>query len=229
MLYIKHAEQTVKRMMIDLEDYIWHVKFEGSTTEKIFFLLIHVTVHLAGGRNIIVNLFESIYYEFKEAKTNFIVMMRLGSQLFILIMSMYYLYNKSTLHNSYKSLSHQSQCPNRKTWNKTKSSPKTFLPVLKTKTSDSSNVYTQKYTLTLHPKIVFCLPGAGFMRLFGTYLASHGSSLGTYFRLLRPRGVTLDFREILKRVNTPFMFCLKVPGSASPAEVSDICYSKIRV
>lgn len=57
------------------------------------------------------------------------------------------------------------------------------------------------------------------MRLVGAHLASHGSSLGTYFRLLRPRGVSLDFREILKRVNTPFMFCLKVPGSASPAEV----------
>ncbi|XP_063832001.1 head-specific guanylate cyclase [Ostrinia nubilalis] len=56
--------------------------------------------------------------------------------------------------------------------------------------------------------------GGGFMRLFGTHLASHGSSLGTYFRLLRPRGVPLDFREILKRVNTPFMFSLKIPGSS---------------
>ncbi|KAJ8720755.1 hypothetical protein PYW08_006220 [Mythimna loreyi] len=64
--------------------------------------------------------------------------------------------------------------------------------------------------------------GAGFMRLFGTYLASHGSSLGTFFRLLRPRGVPLDYREILKRVNTPFMFCLKVPGSSSPAEGLEI-------
>ncbi|PZC81029.1 hypothetical protein B5X24_HaOG213551 [Helicoverpa armigera] len=64
--------------------------------------------------------------------------------------------------------------------------------------------------------------GAGFMRLFGTYLASHGSSLGTYFRLLTPRGVPLDFREILKRVNTLFMFCLKVPGSSSPAEGLEI-------
>ncbi|KAJ0172712.1 hypothetical protein K1T71_011851 [Dendrolimus kikuchii] len=56
--------------------------------------------------------------------------------------------------------------------------------------------------------------GGGFMRLFGTHLGSHGSCLGTYFRLLRPRGVPLDFREILKRVNTPFMFCLKIPGSS---------------
>ncbi|KAG6446941.1 hypothetical protein O3G_MSEX004663 [Manduca sexta] len=64
--------------------------------------------------------------------------------------------------------------------------------------------------------------GAGFMRLFGTHLATHGSSLGTYFRLLRPRGVPLDFREILKRVNTPFMFCLKMPGSTALAEGLEI-------
>ncbi|XP_060806332.1 head-specific guanylate cyclase [Amyelois transitella] len=64
--------------------------------------------------------------------------------------------------------------------------------------------------------------GAGFMRLFGNYLATHGSSLNTYFRLKRPRGVLLDFREILKRVNTPFMFCLKIPGSASAAEGLEI-------
>lgn len=74
------------------------------------------------------------------------------------------------------------------------------------------------------------------MRLFGNYLASRGSSLCTYFRLMRPRGVTLDFREILKRVNTPFMFCLKIPGNTSLAEVClrkhnffVILYSCIRV
>ncbi|KAL0829732.1 hypothetical protein ABMA28_003227 [Loxostege sticticalis] len=64
--------------------------------------------------------------------------------------------------------------------------------------------------------------GGGFMRLIGTHLASHGSSLGTYFRLMRPRGVPLDFREILKRVNTPFMFCLKIPGATSLAEGLEI-------
>ncbi|XP_038219009.1 head-specific guanylate cyclase [Zerene cesonia] len=64
--------------------------------------------------------------------------------------------------------------------------------------------------------------GAGFMRLFGSHLSSHGSALSTYFRMLRPRSVPLDFREILKRVNTPFMFCLKVPGSGSLAEGLEI-------
>ncbi|XP_041969667.1 head-specific guanylate cyclase [Aricia agestis] len=64
--------------------------------------------------------------------------------------------------------------------------------------------------------------GGGFMRLLGTSLSSRGSSLGTYFRLLRPRGVPLDFNEILKRVNTPFMFCLKIPGAASLAEGLEI-------
>ncbi|KAJ2945214.1 hypothetical protein O0L34_g9284 [Tuta absoluta] len=57
--------------------------------------------------------------------------------------------------------------------------------------------------------------GGGFMRLFGTHLASKGSSLGIFFKLIRPRGVPLDFREILKRVNTPFMFGLKIPGSTA--------------
>ncbi|XP_047508407.1 head-specific guanylate cyclase [Pieris napi] len=56
--------------------------------------------------------------------------------------------------------------------------------------------------------------GAGFMRLFGTHLTTHGSSLCTYFRMLRPKSVRLDFQEILKRVNTPFMFCLKIPGNS---------------
>lgn len=64
------------------------------------------------------------------------------------------------------------------------------------------------------------------MRLFGTHLASHGSALGTYFRLLRPRGVALDYLEILNRVNTPFMFCLKIPGS-SLAEVSTFLHSRL--
>ncbi|XP_048481199.1 head-specific guanylate cyclase [Plutella xylostella] len=61
--------------------------------------------------------------------------------------------------------------------------------------------------------------GGGFMRLFGAELANHGSALGTYFRLLRPRGVPLDYREILKRLNTPFMFSLKMPGSAEGLEI----------
>ncbi|XP_063384665.1 head-specific guanylate cyclase [Cydia fagiglandana] len=64
--------------------------------------------------------------------------------------------------------------------------------------------------------------GSGFMRLFGTELASRGSSLNTYFRLLRPRGVTLDFREILKRVNTPFMFAINIPGAVTAAEGLEI-------
>ncbi|XP_063622801.1 head-specific guanylate cyclase [Cydia splendana] len=64
--------------------------------------------------------------------------------------------------------------------------------------------------------------GSGFMRLFGTELASRGSSLNTYFRLLRPRGVHLDFREILKRVNTPFMFAINIPGAVTAAEGLEI-------
>lgn len=63
------------------------------------------------------------------------------------------------------------------------------------------------------------LTGSGFMRLFGAQLPVHGSSLGTYFRLLRPRGVSLKFQEILNRVNTPFMFGIHIPSRAASAEV----------
>ncbi|XP_073954227.1 guanylate cyclase 1 soluble subunit alpha 2 [Choristoneura fumiferana] len=64
--------------------------------------------------------------------------------------------------------------------------------------------------------------GSGFMRLFGTHLATRGSSLNTYFRLIRPRGVPIEFREILKRVNTPFMFAVKIPGDVIAAEGLEI-------
>ncbi|XP_055532895.1 head-specific guanylate cyclase [Wyeomyia smithii] len=53
--------------------------------------------------------------------------------------------------------------------------------------------------------------GQGFSRLFKNYMATSGLSAGTYFRFKRPRGLSLKFREIVRRTNTPFMISLRAP------------------
>ncbi|KAK0165457.1 hypothetical protein PV328_003966 [Microctonus aethiopoides] len=62
--------------------------------------------------------------------------------------------------------------------------------------------------------------GVGFMRIFGDNLNKYGREISTYFKLTRPRGVTLTFHEILKRANTPFVLTLQKPTGADklPAE-----------
>ncbi|XP_060531706.1 head-specific guanylate cyclase isoform X1 [Cylas formicarius] len=55
--------------------------------------------------------------------------------------------------------------------------------------------------------------GSGFMRLFGRFLKTCGTSVATYFAFNRPRSITLSFNEIVKRANTPFVLALKrIPG-----------------
>ncbi|KAL9695542.1 hypothetical protein quinque_014827 [Culex quinquefasciatus] len=53
--------------------------------------------------------------------------------------------------------------------------------------------------------------GQGFSRLFKNYMATSGLSACTYFRFKRPRGLSLKFREIVRRTNTPFMIALRAP------------------
>ncbi|XP_055616561.1 head-specific guanylate cyclase [Toxorhynchites rutilus septentrionalis] len=53
--------------------------------------------------------------------------------------------------------------------------------------------------------------GQGFSRLFKNYMATSGLSACTYFRFKRPRGLSLKFREIVRRTNTPFMISLRAP------------------
>ncbi|KXJ79976.1 hypothetical protein RP20_CCG026898 [Aedes albopictus] len=53
--------------------------------------------------------------------------------------------------------------------------------------------------------------GQGFSRLFKNYMATSGLSACTYFRFKRPRGLSLRFREIVRRTNTPFMISLRAP------------------
>ncbi|KAG5889196.1 hypothetical protein JTB14_000621 [Gonioctena quinquepunctata] len=62
--------------------------------------------------------------------------------------------------------------------------------------------------------------GSGFMRLFGQFLTTHGTSVATYFEFHRPRSITLAFNEIIKRANTPFVLAIReLPGETLfPAE-----------
>ncbi|XP_033323733.1 guanylate cyclase 1 soluble subunit alpha 2 [Megalopta genalis] len=62
--------------------------------------------------------------------------------------------------------------------------------------------------------------GVGFMKIFGQHLNRLGRKISTYFALTRPRSVTLSFREILKRANTPFVLTLQKPQGVDkyPAE-----------
>lgn len=65
--------------------------------------------------------------------------------------------------------------------------------------------------------------GAGFMRLFGQKLTTCGASVATYFEFHRPKSITLSFREIVKRANTPFVLAIKklAESTLQPAEVSE--------
>lgn len=53
--------------------------------------------------------------------------------------------------------------------------------------------------------------GDGFGRIFKNYMSTSGKSATTYFRFKRPQGLTLQFREIVRRTNTPFLISLRAP------------------
>ncbi|CAH1958858.1 unnamed protein product [Acanthoscelides obtectus] len=53
--------------------------------------------------------------------------------------------------------------------------------------------------------------GSGFMRLFGRYLMKCGTSVATYFEFRRPSSITLAFKHIVERTNTPFVLVVKKP------------------
>lgn len=62
--------------------------------------------------------------------------------------------------------------------------------------------------------------GKGFSKLFKGSLPTHGRSVTTYFNFKRPINLTINFREIKRRSNTPFVLALKShPGVKSAAEV----------
>lgn len=53
--------------------------------------------------------------------------------------------------------------------------------------------------------------GKGFCKLFKSSLATNGRLATTYFRFKRPKGLSLKFREIVRRTNTPFLIALRSP------------------
>lgn len=58
--------------------------------------------------------------------------------------------------------------------------------------------------------------GSGFSKIFKRYLKTHGRLATTYLQFKRPKELTVDFREISRRTNTPFMLSLRpLPGCTS--------------
>lgn len=62
--------------------------------------------------------------------------------------------------------------------------------------------------------------GKGFSKLIKGSLPAHGKLATTYFNFKRPTNLTIKFREIIRRSNTPFVLSLKsLPGVKYAAEV----------
>lgn len=57
----------------------------------------------------------------------------------------------------------------------------------------------------------FVQMGRGFGKLYKSSLAAHGRLATTYFNFKRPAGLTVEFREIVRRSNTPFLIELQKP------------------
>ncbi|XP_073818100.1 guanylate cyclase 1 soluble subunit alpha 2 [Musca autumnalis] len=53
--------------------------------------------------------------------------------------------------------------------------------------------------------------GRGFSKLYKPYMAEFGCHSTTYFDFKRPKGLTLKFRDIVRRTCTPFLIALKSP------------------
>lgn len=72
--------------------------------------------------------------------------------------------------------------------------------------------------------------GKGFSKLFKGSLPTHGRSAINYFNFKRPTNLTINFREIKRRSNTPFVLSLKShPGVKSAAEVCSTNFFQSRI
>lgn len=70
--------------------------------------------------------------------------------------------------------------------------------------------------------------GKGFSKLFKSSLTAHGRFVLTYFVFKRPKNLTIKFRDIKRRSNTPFVLSLKpLPGIKYAAEVKSFFVSKM--
>lgn len=65
--------------------------------------------------------------------------------------------------------------------------------------------------------------GSGFSKLFRYSLQTHGRHVTTYFHFKRPTGLSIRFRELSRRSNTPFMLAMRpIPGKSYSSEGLDI-------
>lgn len=55
--------------------------------------------------------------------------------------------------------------------------------------------------------------GRGFSKLYKPYMADYGCHATTYFDFKRPKGLTVKFRDIVRRTYTPFLIALKNPAN----------------
>lgn len=53
--------------------------------------------------------------------------------------------------------------------------------------------------------------GSGFNKIFKKYLKTYGRSVTTYLLFKRPKELTVNFYEISRRTNTPFMLSIRSP------------------
>lgn len=62
--------------------------------------------------------------------------------------------------------------------------------------------------------------GKGFSKIFKSSFQAHGRSVTTYFHFKRPTNLTIKFRQIIRRSNTPFMLSVKsTPSGQNTSEV----------
>ncbi|XP_037947861.1 head-specific guanylate cyclase-like [Teleopsis dalmanni] len=66
--------------------------------------------------------------------------------------------------------------------------------------------------------------GTGFSKLYKPYMGDYGCLAATYFDFKRPKGLTMKFRDIVRRTYTPFLIALKNPPNVKefPAEGLEI-------
>lgn len=63
----------------------------------------------------------------------------------------------------------------------------------------------------MNEKLELVQLGQGFSRLFKSSVMLNGPLATTYFRFKRPKGLSIKFREIARRTNTPFLISLRAP------------------
>lgn len=68
----------------------------------------------------------------------------------------------------------------------------------------------------------FVQMGSGFKKIFKKYLKTHGNLITTYLRFKRPKELTVNFYEISRRTNTPFMLSIRSPPGCEAFYAKDL-------